>query len=80
MGKRVMQTLKEELFWLREWKSTRQMEQAFPTWVEWLNRPYYFLALGYQMTTEREIQFHPLTALWLTGKTNGEQHRTALIF
>jgi len=31
---RFMRTLKEELLWLREWSSTRQVEQALPTWVE----------------------------------------------
>jgi len=45
---RQMRTLKEELVWLREWTSTRELQRALAAWVEWYNTRYLHSALGYR--------------------------------
>ena len=45
---RMMRTLKEELFWLREWSSQREVSSALDEWIEWYNGHYLHSALGYR--------------------------------
>ena len=53
---RMMRTLKEELFWLREWASPHQIASALDNWVEQYNQTYRHSALGYRTPTECEQQ------------------------
>jgi len=45
---RIMRTMKEELFWLREWNSLKQVEIAFTEWVKEYNESYLHSSLGYK--------------------------------
>jgi transposase InsO family protein len=37
---RMIRTMKEELFWLREWHSERELNLALDKWVKYYNRNY----------------------------------------
>jgi len=62
---RMMRTLKEELFWLREWASPDQIATALDTWVEQYNETYRHSSLGYSTPNEheRQHQFSPNSQL-----------------
>lgn len=45
---RMMRTMKEELFWLREWKSIFDIEKALDEWVKYYNERYLHSTLGYK--------------------------------
>ena len=45
---RSIRTLKEELFWIKEWQGVKQVEDALNKWVENYNRTYLHSALGYR--------------------------------
>jgi putative transposase len=62
---RMMRTLKEELFWLREWASPDHVASALNTWVEQYNQTYRHSALGYRTPSEyeRTHQLSPNTQL-----------------
>ena len=45
---RMMRTIKEELFWLKEWKSISEVDKALTTWVERYNNEYLHSAHGYK--------------------------------
>lgn len=49
---RMMRTLKEELCWLREWKSVNELKTALDTFVEDFNSSYLLSALGYKTPNE----------------------------
>jgi putative transposase len=51
---RMMRTLKEELFWLREWSSPTQVAEALDHWVTQYNATYRHSALGYRTPIEFE--------------------------
>ena len=51
---RMMRTLKEELFWLREWSSPTQAAEALDRWVTQYNETYRHSALGYRTPVEFE--------------------------
>ena len=53
---RLMRTLKEELLWLREWTSARELERALAAWVDWYNTRYLHSALGYRTPCQVEQQ------------------------
>lgn len=44
---RMMRTLKEELFWLREWPNATVISKELDRWVEYYNESYLHSALGY---------------------------------
>jgi len=46
---RMMRTLKEELFWLREWSSPAEVAVELDKWIEWYNQHYRHSALGYRV-------------------------------
>jgi hypothetical protein len=41
-------TMKEELLWLREWESERELSYELDKWVDHYNRNYLHSALGYR--------------------------------
>lgn len=45
---RMMRTLKEELFWLREWTSPFQIAKELQRWIRNYNASYLHSALGYK--------------------------------
>ena len=45
---RMMRTLKEELFWLREWPGETELTKELDRWIEYYNESYLHSALGYR--------------------------------
>ena len=45
---RATRTMKEELFWLKEWKGVKQVEDALRDWVKSDNATYLHSSLGYK--------------------------------
>ncbi|KKK84669.1 hypothetical protein LCGC14_2781020, partial [marine sediment metagenome] len=62
---RVFRTMKEELLWLREWRSPFELANALDKWIESYNRSYLHSSLGYKspMKFEEEYQNYQLTLL-----------------
>ncbi len=44
---RMIRTMKEELLWLREWESERELGYELDKWIDYYNRSYLHSALGY---------------------------------
>jgi putative transposase len=55
---RMMRTMKEELFWLREWKSIFDVAEALDKWVKYYNGQYLHSTLGYTPPEVFEKQFN----------------------
>jgi putative transposase len=55
---RMMRTLKEELFWLREWSSGDELVDALNRWVAWYNDNYLHSALGYRTPNQAEETYN----------------------
>jgi putative transposase len=51
---RVIRTMKEELLWLKEWKSLAELKEAVETWVKDYNANYLHSAHGYRSPEEVE--------------------------
>lgn len=49
---RMMRTLKEELFWLREWANPAEVAQALDVWVPGYHETYRHSTLGYKTPNE----------------------------
>ncbi|MDN3508577.1 MAG: integrase core domain-containing protein [Candidatus Neptunochlamydia sp.] len=45
---RSIRTLKEELFWIKEWQGVKQVEDALDVWVDNYNKTYLHSPLGYK--------------------------------
>jgi len=45
---RMIRTMKEELFWLREWENERELSLELDMWVQYYNRNYLHSAHGYR--------------------------------
>jgi len=45
---RMIRTMKEELFWLREWENERELSVELDNWVEYYNRSYLHSTFGYR--------------------------------
>ena len=58
---RMIRTMKEELFWLREWDSERELSLELDKWVEYYNRNYLHSALGYRSPNQTEVEYHKNT-------------------
>jgi len=55
---RMIRTMKEELFWLREWESERELSLELDKWVEYYNRSYLHSALGYRTPIQAEEEYY----------------------
>ena len=53
---RLMRTLKEELIWLREWRSHQALQEALAQWIVHYNEKYRHSTLGYQ--TPKQFEQH----------------------
>jgi len=51
---RVIRTLKEDLIWLKEWKSPFELDEELKAWVEQYNTDYPHSSLGYQTPVQFE--------------------------
>ncbi len=54
---RMMRTLKEELFWLREWSGEIQIKFALDRWIEKYNENYLHSAHGYKPPNRVEMEY-----------------------
>ncbi|MDR4492830.1 MAG: integrase core domain-containing protein [Nitrospirales bacterium] len=55
---RMMRTLKEELIWLREWRSHQELQDAIAKWVDHYNEQYHHSSLGYKTPRQFEQDYH----------------------
>jgi len=55
---RMIRTMKEELFWLREWNNERELTQELIKWVEYYNKNYLHFALGYRTPAQAEEEYY----------------------
>ncbi|NIQ16317.1 MAG: transposase [Candidatus Dadabacteria bacterium] len=51
----VQYTMKEELFWLREWGNERELSLEFDKWIEYYNINYPHSGLGYRTPLQAEV-------------------------
>ena len=58
---RLIRTIKEDLYWVREWRNGYEFEQAFGNWVDDYNNDFPHMALGYQ-TPQQFFNNTPLVA------------------
>ena len=54
---RMIRTIKEELFWLREWESESELSLELYKWVEYYNHSYLHSALGYRTPIQAEEEY-----------------------
>jgi len=54
---RVFRTMKEELLWLREWRSPFELAEALGKWVEDYNQGYLHSSLGYHTPNQVEKEY-----------------------
>jgi len=55
---RMIRTMKEELFWLREWDNERELSLELDKWVNYYNKSYLHSALGYKSPSRKEAEFY----------------------
>jgi len=55
---RMIRTMKEELFWLREWVNERELSLELDKWVEYYNSSYLHSAHGYRTPMQASEDFH----------------------
>ena len=55
---RMFRTMKEELFWLREWTSPRELQQSLENWINLYNAHYLHSALGYKSPLRYEEEYY----------------------
>jgi transposase InsO family protein len=54
----MIRTMKEELFWLREWENERELNLELDKWVYYYNRNYLHSALGYKSPIKAEEEYY----------------------
>ena len=54
---RMIRTMKEELFWLREWESERELSQELDKWIEYYNRNYLHSTHRYHTPIQAEEEY-----------------------
>ena len=59
---RFMRTMKEELLWLREWKSSDELSKALLEWVKQYNADYPHSALEYRSPNAMEEYYYTFEA------------------
>jgi putative transposase len=55
---RMIRTMKEELFWLREWENERELGCELDKWVEHYNLSYLHSAHGYRTPMQAEMVYY----------------------
>jgi putative transposase len=55
---RMIRTMKEELFWLREWKGEAELSKELDKWIEYYNRSYLHSAHGYRTPFQAEEEYY----------------------
>jgi putative transposase len=55
---RMIRTIKEELFWLREWESEAELSSELDKWVQYYNRSYLHSAQGYRTPIQAEEEYY----------------------
>jgi len=55
---RMIRTMKEELFWLREWKGESELGKELDKWVDYYNRSYLHSAHGYRTPIQAEEGYY----------------------
>ena len=55
---RMIRTMKEELFWLREWESERELSQELDKWVDYYNSSYLHSAHGYRTPVQVGAEYY----------------------
>ena len=53
----MIRTMKEELFWLREWENERELSHELDKWVGYYNRSYLHSAHGYRTPIQAEEEY-----------------------
>jgi len=53
----MIRTMKEELFWLREWENERELSIELDKWVDYYNRNYLHSALRYKTPIQAEEEY-----------------------
>ena len=71
---RMIRTLKEKFFWLREWESETELSLELDKWVYYYNRNYLHSAHGYRTPIQAEEEYYRnhashLNAAWIGGGT-----------
>ena len=64
---RVFRTMKEELLWLREWRSPFELTDALKNWIAYYNKEYLHSALGYKSPDQFKEEYlnHQITPIFL---------------
>jgi len=57
---RMIRTMKEELFWLREWESEKELSLEFGKWVEYYNNSYLHSAHGYRTPVQAQEDYYKI--------------------
>jgi len=55
---RMIRTMKEELFWLREWSGEAELGKELDKWVRYYNSSYLHSALGYRTPIQAEEEHY----------------------
>jgi transposase InsO family protein len=55
---RMIRTIKEELFWLREWNGEAELRKELDKWVEYYNTSYLHSAHGYRTPAQAEEGYY----------------------
>jgi hypothetical protein len=55
---RMIRTMKEEVFWLREWGSERELSYELDNWVDYYNMKYLHSAHGYRTPVQAEEDYN----------------------
>jgi len=55
---RMIRTIKEELFWLREWESERELSLELDKWVDYYNMSYLHSAHGYHTPIQAQEDYY----------------------
>jgi len=55
---RMIRTIKEELFWLREWENERELSLELDKWVQYYNQNYLHSAHGYKTPVQAEAEYY----------------------
>jgi putative transposase len=54
---RMIRTMKEELFWLKEWSRQAELSMELDKWVDFYNKSYLHSALGYRTPIQTEVEY-----------------------